>query len=175
MAAEAARCRLLTGRLRYHHAAPAPAATRIQGLMAATFRGADGQPVAGVAVDRAQRLAVLGQEECPKQQGQHGGGHVVGVLAGSSEAVDPGQLGRGEPGLVLVPDGDDADQRQVLQQPHAQEVVASDRPGRGPVSAVLDHLVVDVPGAEQADAAGVRGADQNGPLPCAAGAPDVVA
>jgi hypothetical protein len=39
---------------------------------------------------------------------------------------------------------------------------------------VLDHLVVDVPGAEQADKAGVRGGDQDGPLPRPACAPDVV-
>jgi hypothetical protein len=39
---------------------------------------------------------------------------------------------------------------------------------------VLDHFVVDVPGAEQADEAGVRGRDQDGPLSRAAGAPDVV-
>lgn len=86
----------------------------------------------------------------------------------------PRLLVRAEPGQVLVPDGDDPDQRQVVQQPGAEEVVAGHRPGRGPVAAVLDHLVVDVPGAEQADKAGVRGGDQDGPLPRPAGAPDVV-
>jgi hypothetical protein len=75
---------------------------------------------------------------------------------------------------VLVPDGDDPDQRQVLQQPRTEEVVTGDRPGRGPLAAVLDDLVVDVPGAEQADEPGVRGRDQDRPLPLAAGAPDVV-
>ena len=127
-----------------------------------------------VAVDRAQGLAVLGQEERLQQQGQHGRGHVVGILAGLGEMADARQLGRAEPGQVLLPDGDDPDQRQVLQQPRAEEVVAGDRPGRGPVAAVLDHLVVDVLGAEQAEEAGVRGRDQDGSLPLAAGAPDVV-
>ena len=127
-----------------------------------------------VAVDRAQGLAVLGQEERPQQQRQHGRGHVVGILAGLREMADALQLGRAEPGQVRFPDGDDPDQRQVLQQPPAEEVLAGDRPGGSPVAAVLDHLTEDVLGAEQAEKAGVRGRDQDGSLPGAAGAPDVV-
>jgi len=41
-----------------------------------------------VAVDRAQGLAVPGQEERLQQQGQHGRGHVVGILAGLGEVAD---------------------------------------------------------------------------------------
>jgi hypothetical protein len=51
-----------------------------------------------VAGDRAQRLAVAGQEESLQQQGQHGRGHVVAILAGLGEVADPRQLGRAEPG-----------------------------------------------------------------------------
>ena len=42
------------------------------------------------------------------------------------------------------------------------------------VADVLDHLVVDMLGAEQAEQAGVGGRDQDGPLAGPAGAQDVV-
>lgn len=61
-----------------------------------------------------------------------------------------------------------------LQQPPAQEGIAGNRPAGGSVAAVLDHLVIDVPGAEQAEQAGVGGRDQDGPLAGPAGAKDVV-
>jgi len=59
--------------------------------VAAGLQDAHPFPVAGqvrVAVDRAQGLAVLGQEERLQQQGQHGRGHVVGILAGLGEMAD---------------------------------------------------------------------------------------
>ena len=128
-----------------------------------------------VAVDRAQGLGVLGQEESFHQQGQHCRGHVVGILVRPGEMADARQLGRAEPRQLSLADRDDPDQRQVLQQPPAQECLAGDRPAGGPVAAVPHHLVVDVPGAEQAEQAGVSGRDQDGPLAGPAGAQDVVA
>jgi hypothetical protein len=40
--------------------------------------------------------------------------------------TDARQLSRAEPGQVPFPDGDDADQRQVLQQPPAEKVLAAE-------------------------------------------------
>jgi hypothetical protein len=98
-----------------------------------------------------------------------------GSWPGSASCRIPRQLGRGEPRQVPLTHGDDPDQRQVLQEPPAQEGVACDRAFGGPVAAVLDHLTVDVLGAEERDKPGVGGRDQDSPPTRAAGAQDVVA
>ena len=120
---EATRYLVLAGRFRYHHAAPRPAATRSQGLVgggprggevrreggcAAGFRDAHPFPMPGqvcVAVDRAQGLAVLGQEERFQQKGQHRRGHVVGILIRLGEMTDARQLSRAEARQVPLTEG----------------------------------------------------------------------
>jgi hypothetical protein len=88
--------------------------------------------------------------------------------------TDAVQLGRAKPGQVPLPDLDDPDQRKVLQQPSAEKRVTGDLPICGPVAAVLDDLLVDMLGAEQAQEAGVRGRDQDCSPPGTAGVQDVV-
>lgn len=95
-------------------------------------------------------------------------------LAWLGEMTDAVQLGRAKPGQVPLSDLDDPDQRNVLQQPPAEKRVTGDLPISGPVAAVLDDLLVDVLGAEQAQEAGVRGRDRDCSPLGTAGVQDVV-
>ncbi len=76
--------------------------------VAAGFRDAHPFPMPGqvcVAVDRAQGLAVLGQEERFQQKGQHRRGHVVGILIRLGEMTDARQLSRAEARQVPLTEG----------------------------------------------------------------------